>query len=315
VKAATRARRFQNIIMFLGSTELMDISDQNLMKNNPVQCVDIKDAENIYGTNVGSLKGKTVTRKGFTVAGQITGVPPAIKPKYQNVTLCNDIMFVNKIPILLTISRGLHFGTVENLNNRQVTTVRNGLRKVLAQYKRRGFRVTAIHADPEFEPLQAVIGQIQFNFCAQNEHVPEIERFIRTVKDRVRSGYNSLSFKRIPRLILIRLVSNAVFWLNDFPHRDGASSTLSPRYILTGKQLDYIKHVRAEFGAYIQTHEEHSNNMNARTLSAICLGPSGNEQGGHWFLSLSTGKRIHRHKWNDLPSPDDAINHVNTLAR
>jgi hypothetical protein len=55
--------------------------------------------------------------------------------------------------------------------------------------------------------------------------------------------------------------------------------------------------------------------MNAHTLSAICLGPSGNEQGGHWLLSLSTGKRIHCHKWTDLPSPDDTINRVNTLAR
>jgi hypothetical protein len=55
--------------------------------------------------------------------------------------------------------------------------------------------------------------------------------------------------------------------------------------------------------------------MNARTLSAICLRPSGNEQGGHWFLSLFTGKRIHRQKWTDLSSPDDAINRVNTLAR
>ena len=166
-------------------------------------------------------------------------------------------MFVNKIPFLLMISRGLHFGTVENLNNRQVMIIRNGLRKVLAQYKRRrGFRVMAIHADPEFEPLQAVIGHIQFNFCAQNEHVPEIECFIRTVEDRARSGYNSLPFKRIPRLILIRLFSNSVFWLNAFPHRDGASSTLSPRYLLTGKHLDFAKHVRTEFGAYIQTHEE-----------------------------------------------------------
>jgi hypothetical protein len=112
VKAAARARHFQNIIMFPGSRELMDISDQHFLKNNPVQCVDIKDAENIYGTNVGSLKGKTVTRKGLTVAGQITGVPPAIKQKYQNVTLYIDIMFVNKIPFLLTISRRLHFGTV-----------------------------------------------------------------------------------------------------------------------------------------------------------------------------------------------------------
>jgi hypothetical protein len=154
---------------------------------------------------------------------------------------------------------------VENLNNRQVTTFWDGLRK------RRGFRVTAFHTDPEFEPLQAVIGHIQFNFCAQNEHVPEIERFIPTVKDCACSGYNSLPFKRIPRLILIRLVSNAVFWLNAFPHRDGASSTLSPRYFLTGKQLDYVKHVRTEFSAYVQTHKEHSNNMNARTATQCYL--------------------------------------------
>jgi hypothetical protein len=139
--------------MFPSTRELMDISDQHLLKNNPVQRADIKDAENMYGTNLGSLKGKTVTPKGITVAGQITGVPPAIKQKYQtHVTLCIDLIFVNKIPFLLTISRGLHFGTVENLNNQQVPTIHKGLHKVLAQYKRRNFCATAINADPEFEP-------------------------------------------------------------------------------------------------------------------------------------------------------------------
>jgi hypothetical protein len=154
-----------------------------------------------------------------------------------------------------------------------------------AQYAQRGFRAVAIHADPECVPLQAAIGQIQFNCCAQNEHVPEIERFIWTVKDRARSRYNSLPYSCIPRLMTICLVSNAVFWLNAFPHRDGASSTLSLRYLLTGKHLDFDKHVRTEFGAYVQTHEQHLNDMHARTLGSICLGgPSGNEQGGHWFL-------------------------------
>jgi hypothetical protein len=241
-------------------------------------------------------------------------VPPNIITKYKNVTICIDIMFINKIPFLLTTSRGLHFGTVENLNNRRVPTICKALDKVRAQYTRRGFRVTAIHADPEFMPLQAAIGQVQFNFCAQNEHVPEIERYIRTVKDRVRSSYNSLPYSRIPRLMIIRLVANAVFWLNAFPHSDGASSTLSPRYFLTGKHLDFTKHVRAEFGAYVQTHEQHSNDMTVRTLGAICLGPSGNEQGGHWFLSLPTGMRIHRHKWTALPLPDDAVTRVTTYA-
>jgi hypothetical protein len=148
-------------------------------------------------------------------------------------------------------------------------------------FARQGFPVKTIHADPEFVPLQAAIGGIQFNYCAQNEHVPEIECFIRTAKDRTRSGCNSLPFHRIlPQLMIMRLVSNALFWINAFPHQDGVSSTLLPRYILTGKHLDFSKHVRTEFGAYAQTHEEHTNDMNARTLGAICLRPSGNEQGG-----------------------------------
>jgi hypothetical protein len=191
----------------------------------------------------------------------------------------------------------------------------SGLTRVLGVYRRRGFRVTTILADPEFEPLQATFGQVSFNFCAQDEHVPEIERYIQTVKDRTRSGYNSLPFEHIPRLMLTRLVANAVFWLNAFPHADGVSDTLSPGYLLIGQHLDYRKHVRLEFGSYIQTHEEHTNDMLPRTIGAICFGPSGNEQGGHYFMSLMTGRQLLRDRWTDLPLPQDAITRVSNLSR
>ena len=185
---------------------------------------------------------------------------------------------------------------------------------MLSTYHARGFRVRTIPADPEFQPLDSMIPGMSFNFCAQGEHVPNIERYVRTVKDRVRSGYNNQPFSRLPRLVVVRLVSNAVFWLNAFPHPDGVSATLSPRYLLTGRHLDYHKHVRLEFGSYAQTHEEHTNDMKARTLGAICLGPSGNEQGGHYFMCLRTGRRLHRFAWTPLPMPDDAITRVTALG-
>ena len=185
---------------------------------------------------------------------------------------------------------------------------------MLSTYHARGFRVRTIPADPEFQPLDGMIPGMSFNFCAQGEHVPDIERYVRTVKDRVRSGYNNLPFSRLPRLVVVRLVSNAVFWLNAFPHPNGVSATLSPRYLLTGRHLDYHKHVRLEFGSYAQTHEEHTNDMKARTLGAICLGPSGNEQGGHYFMCLRTGRRLHRFAWTPLPMPDDAITRVTALG-
>jgi hypothetical protein len=110
------------------------------------------------------------------------------------------------------------------------------------------------------------------------------------VKDRARSGYNSLPFECIPQLMVISLVANAVFWLNTFPHPNGMSETLSPRYLITRKQLVYRKeHVCLEFGSYIQTHKEHTNDMRLCTIGAICVGPTGNDQGGHYFMSLVTG--------------------------
>jgi hypothetical protein len=115
--------------------------------------------------------------------------------------------------------------------------------------------------------------------------------------------------------MLIRLVANAVFWLNAFPHADGVSDTLSPRYLLIGQHLDYRKHVRLEIGSYVQTHEEHTNDMLPRTIGAICLGPSGNEQRGHYFLSLMTGRQLLCDRWTDLPLPQDAITRVGNLGR
>ena len=112
--------------------------------------------------------------------------------------------------------------------NRRIPTVSSALKRVTQLYLRRGFK--------ERHP------EIQFNFCAQNEHVSDVERYIRTVKDRVRSCYNTLPF---PRLMTICLISTAVFWLNYFHNRDGVSSTLSPRYLLTCKHIDYNRHVRA----------------------------------------------------------------------
>ena len=167
-------------------------------------------------------------------------------------------------------------------------------------------------ADPEFEPLRVAFPQL--NTCGADEHVPEIERFIRTVKDHVRSVYHSLPYKYIPRLLLVHLVKVAVFWLNAFPHRDGISDQL-PRYIMTGHTLNFQRHARLELGAYVQTHEEHDNSMGPQTLGAICLGPTGNQQGGHWFLSLTSGARIIRHRWTSLPAPREVICRVNSMGK
>jgi hypothetical protein len=217
-------------------------------------------------------------------------VPKEIIDIYRDVTLAIDITFVNKTPFFITIAWGIKFGTVEALLNQQVQTIGASLKKVVSLYRKRGFRVVTILADNEFEPLRQWFPHL--NTCAADEHVPEIERYIRTVKDRSRSTYRMLPFKHLPRITLIHLIKNAIFWLNAFPHGDRASQKYSPRYIMTGQQLSFAKHAVIEFGAYVQTHEEHTNDMDQRTMGCICLGPTGNRQGAHWFMSLSSGERV-----------------------
>ena len=144
--------------------------------------------------------------------------------------------------------------------------------------------------DGEFKPLENMITEARVNVVFREVHVPEAERNIRTIKDRTRNVLASLPFKRIPNRIVIELVFGQVFWLNAFANKYGISKSLSPRIIMTGYTIDFKKNVRIVPGQYGQTHEEHNNDMRARTVAGIALRPAGNEQGGHYFLSRPTGR-------------------------
>jgi hypothetical protein len=90
---------------------------------------------------------------------------------------------------------------------------------------------------------------------------------------------------------------------------------MSPRAIITGMNLDYNKHCQLEFGSYVQTHEEHNNNMYTRTTGSLAMRPTRNTQGGHYFFSLNTGRILNRNYWTVLPMPADVIDRVHTLSR
>ena len=124
-----------------------------------------------------------------------------------------------------------------------------------------------------------------------------------------------LPFEAFPPRLVIEMVYAAIFWLNAFPHRLGISQDYSPRTIVTGLSIDYKLHCRAEFGEYVQTHEEHDNSMQTRTVGALALRPTGNRQGSFYFYNLNSGLRINRLRWTPLPMPEEVIARVHALAR
>jgi hypothetical protein len=184
---AMQARQLQIMIGRPNTKHFIKIVTSNQLPNCPVTRADILAAEHILGPDVGSLKGKTVRNRPHLAKPVIEPLPPQIMSRYRRVTLAADVMYVNGIPMLVTISRNLRFATVEALPNRNIKTLVNAIKNVVTVYKRAGFIITTTLMDGEFEPMRGDLADmspgIALNETANDEHVGEIERFIRTVKE------------------------------------------------------------------------------------------------------------------------------------
>ena len=115
--------------------------------------------------------------------------------------------------------------------------------------------------------------------------------------------------------LVVEMAKVSVFWLNGIPPKDYFGNNLSPRTIITGQKLDYKRHCRYQFGEYVQTHEQHDNSMNPRTVGALALHPTGNAQGSFYFMSISTGRVANQLCAMPLPMPDEVVDRIHRLAR
>ena len=296
--------------------DLIKILKTNSLLNCPVTPRDVIFANKLFGPDVGALKGKTTWRGPPIVDSPVAVNTTSILEHYGEVTLCVDLMYINKVPLLVTLSRNIKFGTMEAVADSKETTLLKSIKGVISLYRKAGFKVTVALMDGEFVPLRGGLAELGIcpNETSRDEHVGDVERYIRTVKERMQAIYNTLPFQKIPARLVIEMAKTAVFWMNVFPVEKGVSQDLSPRTILTGQQVDYKRHCRYQFGEYVQTHEEHNNSMNPRTVGAIALRPVGNGQGSFYFLSIATGRVLNRLHATALPMPDDVIDKLHRMA-
>ena len=320
IKGADKARALQRRIGYPSQQQFEHALKTNLITNCPVTVDDAKRAVLIYGPPIPSLKGKTSQNAPKPLPNFIRQqIPAPILDAHKEVVLSIDNFFVNGNKFLHSISRKIKFRTITSISNRLTKTLVDEVLAIVNVYRARGFIVTEIHADQEFTCLHHKPGfeDINFTFTATDDHVHEVERSIRTIKERVRAGFHSLPFERIPRAVTRALVEKACQDLNSLPALDGVSPTLSPLTIVTGRPgFDYNK-LRLDLGEYVQVFEANlpTNTPATRTTGALALCIARNNPGAYNFMSLTTGRVITRRQWTQLPMPTEVIAHVNQMAQ
>ena len=97
---------------------------------------------------------------------------------------------------------------------------------------------------------------VEVNTTAAREHSPEIERRIKTIKERVQAATSDFPFNPIPMMVLIQTVHMITLWLNAVRSLSGLERGLSPRELVTGRGVDYNLDCRATLGSYVQATTE-----------------------------------------------------------
>jgi hypothetical protein len=289
LKQMDEAQRLYVIMGRPSKVDFLKMFKKGKLFENPVRIEDFNNAENVYGKDLGVVKGKTVRMKPDRV---IIDTETAVKEKL-NIILAVDVMNFTGLSFLVTVSRTLGFITATLLRDRKKRTIVEALKQVISVYKRKGHSVLSMNFTEQNQPIHTILGDNEFeaimedmselgvnvNITAKEEHVPEIERQHRVIKERARAIIQTLPYKSMPKKMRIALIQNIIFWLNNIPK---AEQDYSPKDLICGEQmLNYKTICRLPFGAYAQVHDDQSitNTMASRTTGAISLGSSGNVQG------------------------------------
>jgi hypothetical protein len=211
VTAAERAREF---LRYLGHATPKAVIDmiRGGMLNCPVTETDIQHAEAIFGPSIASLKGKTVKcipmRATAVLAPRVT---------QQEHILVLDIVFVESLSFLLGKLVPLGLLLVSFVPNRSAEEIAPRIKGFLNKAASRGFRVFQCRADKEggIESMRSELANhgVDIQPCASGQHVPEIERANRVLKERVRCHIHGLPYLMC-RTLLVMCVYVCVATIN-----------------------------------------------------------------------------------------------------
>ena len=103
----------------------------NHHENCLVTIEDIKIAKDIFEPDIHAMKGKTVRKSSPTIEIDCIEIPKEILKLHNNIVMALDVMFVNGLLFLLTVSSKLKFFTAEFLENMKINNTHECYKTVI----------------------------------------------------------------------------------------------------------------------------------------------------------------------------------------
>jgi hypothetical protein len=109
------ARRAHAMIGSPSEKDYMGMVSSNIIKNFPITVSNVANVQNIFGTDLGCIQGKTVQRTPVPVVVDYVAVPRLLVEANLIVLLASDMLFVDGTAFLLRVSRRIKFVTAEHV--------------------------------------------------------------------------------------------------------------------------------------------------------------------------------------------------------
>ena len=93
-------------------------------------------------------------RKWASVVTDYVDIPREILESRKELEVSMEIVFINKLPFLVSISRWLKFTTVEYLSSKNEIALVTSINKIVSYYRSNGLHTVRMFVDLEFKTLE-----------------------------------------------------------------------------------------------------------------------------------------------------------------
>ena len=123
IAGAEKARALYQVIGYPSLRDFLHLLQTNQIKNCPVTVEDVKICQKIYGPDVYALKGKTVRHKPRVVINDYLDIPRELISAHQGIILFADVMFIDGVPTMVTLSKNVRLITITYIPLRDKDTL------------------------------------------------------------------------------------------------------------------------------------------------------------------------------------------------